>query len=159
MHHCYNYQRQITQAISHYLKNSTACRQWPEESDFVARFCTRAILAYPCVFWHAQRAKKCDANHIPWATAYVLVGMSTTQYVVSLCTAHTQPLKWTTGIIEKHANMAWMYFCRFFFSIRTTTYELHTNMLENTCMIRANMYFYIHDGPKTPVQTGSYFCT
>ena len=31
---------------------------------------TRAILAWPCVILLAQRAKKCDTNHIPRATAY-----------------------------------------------------------------------------------------
>ena len=73
-------------------------RQWPKVSDLVARFCplcesnthghgritheTRAILACPCFFWNAcdsrisvgfwlaQRAKKCDTNHIPRATVY-----------------------------------------------------------------------------------------
>ena len=51
-------------------------RQWPEVSDFVARFCTlhesentwtcaAARIARVC----AQRAKKCDTNHIPKTTA------------------------------------------------------------------------------------------
>ena len=31
---------------------------------------TRAIFACQCVFLLAQRAKKCDTNHISWATAY-----------------------------------------------------------------------------------------
>ena len=30
---------------------------------------SRAILAWPLVFGLAQRAKKCDTNHIPRATA------------------------------------------------------------------------------------------
>ena len=30
---------------------------------------TRAILAYPCVFWLAQHAKTCDTNQIPLSTA------------------------------------------------------------------------------------------
>ena len=36
-------------------------RQWPEVSDFVPRFCTLRE--------SKQRAKKCDTNHIPRATA------------------------------------------------------------------------------------------
>ena len=39
-------------------------------SHVFARCVSRAILAWPCVFWLAQRAKKCDTNHIPRATAY-----------------------------------------------------------------------------------------
>ena len=35
----------------------------------VAARATRAFLACPCVFWLAQRAKKCDTNHIPRAIA------------------------------------------------------------------------------------------
>ena len=71
-----------------YIENSMLCtRQWREVSDFVARFCTlhesnntrnarfaretRAILAWPCVVWLALRAKMCDTNHIPRATAYL----------------------------------------------------------------------------------------
>ena len=40
------------------LQYSLGPRQWPVGSDFVARFCTRTT------------CKKCDKNHIPWATAY-----------------------------------------------------------------------------------------
>ena len=78
-----------------FIEGKVHTRQWPEVSDFVARFCTLlesnntrpcenrtrfacdsrmavccAILAWPCVVWLAQRAKMCDTNHIPWVTAY-----------------------------------------------------------------------------------------
>ena len=47
------------------------CRQLPEVSDFVARFCTlreseNTRTCENCT----QNAKKCDTNHIPRATAY-----------------------------------------------------------------------------------------
>ena len=48
-------------------------RQWPEVSDFVARFCTlreskkHTDMRESHTF---QRAKKCDTNHILRATAY-----------------------------------------------------------------------------------------
>ena len=67
------------------LRGSVSSRQWPEVPDFVARFCTlresnntrpcenRTRNAYDsrmavCYLTRA-RAKKCDTNHIPRATA------------------------------------------------------------------------------------------
>ena len=54
----------------------TPSRRWPKVSDFVAHFCTlrESKNTRPCenrtrVFLLAQRAKKCDTNHIPRATA------------------------------------------------------------------------------------------
>ena len=47
--------------------NALRIRQWPEVQ--ILSHETRAILACPCVFWLAQRAKKCGTNHLPPATA------------------------------------------------------------------------------------------
>ena len=51
-------------------------RQWPEVSDFVACFCTlreseSVLFSHVRVFSDSRNVqKKCDTNHIPWATAY-----------------------------------------------------------------------------------------
>ena len=52
---------------------SLPTRQWPEASDFDARFCTLRESKKPTAMREsrvAQRAKKCNTNPIPRATDY-----------------------------------------------------------------------------------------